>query len=99
MLRFARAMMWVETSVLGLPVERCLVEPDERRGKQLLEDILEGGNFGHHSQRYNGRTGFYYRGFVEARRNLTLLQMAPREGIARLLHKFMTAVRYTVKTK
>lgn len=97
MCRFARAIMWVESSVLGLPVERCFVEPDARRGKQLLEDILEGGNFGHHSERYNGKTGFYYRGFVEAWRNMRLLSIAPREGIARLCGKFRTAVRHAIQ--
>lgn len=97
MLRFAQAIMWIESSVLGLPVERCIVEPDKRRGEQLLEDILEGGNFGHHSERYNGRTGFYYRGFVEAWRDVKLLPMAPREGTARLVSKIGTAVRHVFK--
>ena len=97
MLKFARAVMWIESDVLGLPVERCVVEPDERRGKQLLEDILEGGNFGHHSDRYNGRKGFYYRGMVEAKRNITLLSMAPREGIARLYSKMKTAIAHATR--
>lgn len=92
MLKFARAIMWVESFVLGLPGERCIVKPDERRGKQLLEDILEGGNFGHHSERYNGKTGFYYRGLVEAWRDVRILSIAPREGIARLASKMGTAV-------
>ena len=94
MYRFARSMMWIESSVLGLPIELCIVEPDERRGKQLLEDILEGGNFGHYSQRYNGRNGFYYRGMLEAWRDLKLLPMAPREGTARLVSKLGTAVKH-----
>ena len=96
MYKFARAMMWIETSVLGLPLAQCLVEPDERRGKQLLEDILEGGNFGHHSQRYNGKNGFYYRGMVEAWRVVKFLPMAPREGLARLVSKMGTAVRHAI---
>ncbi len=97
MYRFAQAIMWVESSVLGLPAERCVVKPKERRGKRLLEDILEGGNFGHHSERYNGKTGFYYRGFMEAWRDVTLLSMAPREGIARLASKMGTAVKHAIK--
>lgn len=94
MYRFARAIMWIESSVLGLSVERCFVQPDERRGKQLLVDILEGGNFGHHSERYKGKTGFYYRGLVEAWRDMRLLSIAPREGIARLTSKLRTAFIY-----
>lgn len=97
MYRFAQAIMWVESSVLGLPVERCIVEPDARRGKQLLEDILEGGNFGHHSERYNGKTGFYYRGFVEAWRNMKLSFMAPKEGYACLFRRARTALKHYLK--
>ena len=99
MYRFARAIMWVESFVLGLPVEQCIVEPSERLGKQLLEDILEGGDFGHYSKRYRGRTGFYYLGFVEAWRDITLVPMAPREGIARLFSKIRTAVKYFLRFK
>lgn len=97
MYKFAQAIMWIESDVLGLPVDRCAVKPDERRGKQLLEDILEGGNFGHLSQRYNGRSGFYYRGLVEAWRLVKFLPMAPREGIARLVSKMNTAVKHATQ--
>ncbi len=58
MFRFARAVMWIENQILGVPAERCLIEPDEKFGKKLLADILEGGNFGHHSERYGGKNGF-----------------------------------------
>lgn len=95
--RFAKALMWVECNVLGLPVERCIVSPNERTGKRLLNDILEGGNFGHYSERYHGRSGFYYRGWVEAMRNIRLLSFAPREGMGRLFRKMGTAVRHATK--
>ena len=95
LLRFARAVMWIENDILGLPIEQCIVEPDERRGKQLLNDIMEGGNFGHYCKRYNGSSGFYYRGFVEAWRVIGLLPIASREGLARLVNKLGTAVRHT----
>lgn len=95
--RFAKALMWVESHVLGLPIELCIVSPNERMGKRLLNDILEGGNFGHYSERYHGRKGFYYRGCVEALRNIRLLSFAPREGIARLSRKMGTALRHATK--
>lgn len=97
MYKFARAIMWVESSVLGLPGEKCIVKPEERRGKQLLEDILEGGNFGHHSQRYKGKSGFYWRGFIEARRLFSLMSFAPCEAAFCLLRKIKTAVRHIGK--
>ena len=85
MLRFAKGIMWIEYEVLGLPIEKCLVEPDEKKGGQLLNDILESGNFGHYSERYNGKSGFYYRGLVESRRVMQLLPIAPLEGTAKLI--------------
>ena len=97
MMRFARAVMWIESEVLGLPLARCIVEPDERRGHRLLNDILEGGNFGHYSQRYHGRKGFYFRGMVEAWRMVGLMDMAPREVMARMVSKARTAVRHLIR--
>lgn len=97
MLRFAETVMWIEHSVLGLPIEKCLLTPNEKRGKLLLNDILEGGNFGHHSERYGGRKGFYYRGYVEALRDLRMLSLAPKEGIARIFSKVITAVLHPIR--
>lgn len=97
MIRFAGAIMWLEHSVLGLPIEKCLLTPNEERGQYLLNDILEGGNFGHHSERYGGRKGFYYRGYVEALRDFRMLSLAPREGIARIFSKLITAVLHPIR--
>lgn len=99
MYKFARAIIWIERQVLGLPVERCIVEPDEWRGKKLLDDILEGGNFGHYSKRYKGVKGFYYIGMLETWRVLTLLPLAPREGLAHVTSRIVTAIRHTVNLR
>lgn len=96
MMRFAKAVMWIENEVLGLPLVQCIVEPDERRGRKLLNDILEGGNFGHYSQRYRGRNGFYYRGMVEACRMVRLMDVAPKEVMSRMVSKAGTAVRHAI---
>lgn len=92
--RFAGALMWIESNVLGLPVERCIVEPNELCGKKLLNDIIEGGNFGHHSERYHGNSSFYYRGIVEALRDIRFFPIYPRECAAKMLNKLGTAVRH-----
>lgn len=97
LLRFARAILWVENDVLGLPRERCYVQPDARLGRRLLIDILEGGNFGKYSQRYKERSSFYHRGMVEAWHDIILLPIAPQEGMARLISKLGTAVRFAFK--
>ena len=47
--KFAGAVMFIMHDVLGLE-ENCLIVPvDEKRGKTLLKEILNGGNFGKHS--------------------------------------------------
>ena len=51
MMRFARAMMWVQREVFGLEEQYLLVEPDEREGRFLLEEIMLAGNFGKYDAR------------------------------------------------
>ena len=94
--RFAKAIMWIESCALGLPIEFCIVSPDERNGRRLLNDIMEGGNLGKHSQRNKGQGGFYSRGFVKVWRDLKLLSVAPREVTAALLRRMRTAIRHAV---
>lgn len=97
MLRFARAVMWIENEVLGLRDEGCIVEPDEKLGRRLLEDVLEGGNFGKYSERYRGKTGFYWMGMVEAKRIMALMNYAPCEAWFCLLRKMRTAICHCVQ--
>lgn len=97
MMHFAKAVMWIESNILGLPVEYCIVTPDEKRGQQLLVDVLDGGNFGKYSQRYKGKSGFYWRGIIEARRLFSLMSFAPCEAAFCLLRKIKTAVRHIGK--
>lgn len=51
MIRVAGAVMWVEHEVLGLQRDCLLASPDERMGRLILDDILEGGNFGKYADR------------------------------------------------
>ena len=47
----AGAMMWVLSETLQLEPSQMLCEPDAKRGQQLLDEILAGGNFGKFSDR------------------------------------------------
>lgn len=44
--RFAAAVMYIMREVFGLEDSLLLVTPDEVLGKLLLDDVMEGGNFG-----------------------------------------------------
>ena len=50
--KFARAVMYVLHEALGLSEENMIVPMDEKRGKLLLAEILDGGNFGRHFTKY-----------------------------------------------
>ena len=95
MMRFAKAVMWIERSVLGLPEEYCLVESDERGGRKLLADMLEGGNFGQFSTRYQGRRGFYRLGMIKAKRTIDLFSIFPSEAVSRAGHRIHAALIHT----
>ena len=46
LMEIAGAVMWVLKEVLGMEERYLIVPVDERRGTFLLEEIMEGGNFG-----------------------------------------------------
>ena len=75
MLKFAKGVMWVEKECLGLAEQHLITEPDEKIGKLILQEMLEGGNFGRHDQRYSFRKrGYLARGATDVFR---LLKLAP----------------------
>ena len=48
---FARAMMYVQTEVLGLEKKYLFTEPSQKKGKFMLDEILFAGNFGKYEKR------------------------------------------------
>ena len=50
--KFAGAVMYVLHNVMGLPEDMMIVPMDRKRGRMLLDDILNGGNFGHYDKHH-----------------------------------------------
>ncbi|MCD7713761.1 MAG: nucleotidyltransferase family protein [Prevotella sp.] len=82
--KIAAAAVWVLGEVLGLPEEKMIVAADERRGRLLLAEILNGGNFGKYDRKYGGitRKGDGARFFTKTRRNLSFVRYFPEEALA-----------------
>lgn len=88
LLRFAKGVMWIEKECLGLGNEYLILEPDEKRGRVILKEMLEGGNFGHHDERYKSRkNGFIARGIADGYRLLKLMTVFPSESMWKLYRK------------
>ena len=81
--KFAGAVMYVLHETLGLPEEKMIVPMDEKRGKLLLAEILDGGNFGRHFSKYGGFThqsmGKKY--FLKIWRNMHFVRYFPAEAL------------------
>ena len=94
MLKLASAVMWVEHEVLGLPEEYLLTDPCERVGRLLLEDMLEGGNFGHYSSRREySKHGRYAKKWADARHSARFFRLFPGEVSFKMLGKARTVCR------
>lgn len=51
LLRFVAATQWVLQDVFGMSESVLLCAPDAKEGRKLLDEIMIGGNFGHHDER------------------------------------------------
>ena len=93
MARLAAAVMWIEHEVLGLPNELLLVSPDERWGRKILEDTLEGGNFGKYSQRrVNVGLGRINKRTATFKRLIRLFPCFPGETVFRFMARIKAMV-------
>ena len=82
--KFAGAVMYVLKEVLGLAEDKMIVPADEKRGRLLLAEILDGGNFGRHFTKYAGFThqsmGKKY--FLKIWRNMHFVRYYPAEALS-----------------
>ena len=82
--KFAGAVMYVLKEVLGLSEDMMIMPVDEKRGRLLLAEILDGGNFGRHFTKYAGFThqsmGKKY--FLKIWRNMHFVRFYPAEALS-----------------
>ena len=82
--KFAMAVMYVQHEALGLSDEKMIAPMDEKRGKLLLEEILNGGNFGQHFTKYGHFTqqGMAKKYFLKIWRNMHFVRFYPAEALS-----------------
>ena len=82
--KFAGAVMYVQHEALGLSEEKMIVPLDEKRGKLLLAEILNGGNFGKHFTKYGHFTqqGMAKKYFLKIWRNMHFVRYYPVEALS-----------------
>ena len=82
--KFAGAVMYVLHEALGLSEEKMIAPMDEKRGKLLLAEILNGGNFGRHFTKYGHFTqqGMAKKYFLKIWRNMHFVRYYPAEALS-----------------
>ena len=82
--KFAGAVMYVLHEALGLSEEKMIAPMDEKRGKLLLAEILNGGNFGQYFNKYGHFTqqGMAKKYFLKIWRNMHFVRYYPAEALS-----------------
>ena len=82
--KFAGAVMYVLHEALGLSEEKMIAPMDEKRGKLLLSEIMDGGNFGQHFTKYGHFTqqGMAKKYFLKIWRNMHFVRYYPAEALS-----------------
>ena len=82
--KFAGAVMYVLHEALGLSEKKMIASMDEKRGKLLLSEILNGGNFGQYFTKYGHFTqqGMAKKYFLKIWRNMHFVRYYPAEALS-----------------
>ncbi len=82
--KFASAVMWVLHETLGLEESLMIAPMDKKRGMLLLNEILDGGNFGKHAAKYGHFTqqGMAKKYFLKIWRNMHFVRYYPAEALS-----------------
>lgn len=87
MLRFAKGMMWIMKEVFALEDNYLIFEASERYGRLILDDVMQGGNFGHHDERNKRLHGgsAIGRSLCGLKRNMKFFALGPWEILSSLV--------------
>lgn len=77
--RFARGVMWLMQEVFAMPKEWMLWHMDEKEGRFILAQVMEGGNFGHYAKIKTQLKGGLKYVELLTRHSLHLLRRYPSE--------------------
>ena len=82
--KFAGAVIYVLHEILGLPKEKMICPMDEKRGRLLLAEIMDGGNFGKHFSKYGHFTqqGMAKKYFLKIWRNMHFVRYYSAEALS-----------------
>lgn len=89
MAKFASAVMWVLQRVFAMPDEWLICAPDEKRGQQLLSEIMQSGNFGQYDERGKEMKhgGTIFHGIWKLKRITRLVRFYPEEALCEPLFR------------
>ena len=89
MKKFAGGIMYVMHKVFGLPTSKLVVAMNEKEGKFLLAEIMQGGNFGQYDTRLGCKVneGKLHRYLRMNLRNLRFVKHYPTEALSEPLFR------------
>jgi hypothetical protein len=87
--KMARSVMYVLREVFGAGDDVLIVEPDERCGRMLLDEIMLSGNFGHFDERIDAkaRKSRVRMNILRLKRDLRMLKYFPSECLSEPLFR------------
>ena len=80
--KFAGAVMYIMKEVFGLEDDRLIVPPDVKRGRLVLNEVLEAGNFGKHDARNRFGRSQLGHNLQRVYRDIRLVRYFPAEALS-----------------
>ena len=80
--KFAGAVMYVLHEALGMQEAQMVVPMDENRGRLLLDEIMQGGNFGYHAAKNHSGSMTWRHNLYRLQKDWKLMRYYPGECLA-----------------